>query len=177
MPNLFGVKNQVQIGESGLYFNAARAMAGFRLSSIDDITGGGGLIGGLLDILRGRDSWGNDMVGKHDPAIKQLTARLDAFSKQFLPSITLGRYGRQGLAIATGNNPKNAYDEPMGLGELAGRFIGLRMINEKKELRSAAINAKNRYKKAKEKGDEGAMVVALNDFMACKAAASDMGVS
>ena len=177
LPNLFGVKNQVQIGESGLYFNAARAMAGFRLSSIDDITGGGGLIGGLLDILRGRDSWGNDMVGKHDPAIKQLTARLDAFSKQFLPSITLGRYGRQGLAIATGNNPKNAYDEPMGLGELAGRFMGLRMINEKKELRSAAINAKNRYKKAKEKGDEGAMVVALNDFMACKAAASDMGVS
>ena len=177
LPNLFGVKNQVQIGESGLYFNAARAMAGFRLSSIDDITGGGGLIGGLLDILRGRDSWGNDMVGKHDPAIKQLTARLDAFSKQFLPSITLGRYGRQGLAIATGNNPKNAYDEPMGLGELAGRFIGLRMINEKKELRSAAINAKNRYKKAKEKGDDGAMEVALNDFMACKAAASDMGVS
>ena len=177
LPNLFGVKNQVQIGESGLYFNAARAMAGFRLSSIDDITGGGGLIGGLLDILRGRDSWGNDMVGKHDPAIKQLTARLDAFSKQFLPSITLGRYGRQGLAIATGNNPKNAYDEPMGLGELAGRFMGLRMINEKKELRSAAISAKNRYKKAKEKGDEGAMVVALNDFMACKAAASDMGVS
>lgn len=177
LPNLFGVKNQVQIGESGLYFNAARAMAGFRLSSIDDITGGGGLIGGLLDILRGRDSWGNDMVGKHDPAIKQLTARLDAFSKQFLPSITLGRYGRQGLAIATGNNPKNAYDEPMGLGELAGRFMGLRMINEKKELRSAAINAKNRYKKAKEKGDEGAMVVALNDFMACKAAAADMGVS
>lgn len=177
LPNLFGVKNQVQIGESGLYFNAARAMAGFRLSSIDDITGGGGLIGGLLDILRGRDSWGNDMVSKHDPAIKQLTARLDAFSKQFLPSITLGRYGRQGLAIATGNNPKNAYDEPMGLGELAGRFMGLRMINEKKELRSAAINAKNRYKKAKEKGDEGAMVVALNDFMACKAAASDMGVS
>ncbi|WP_096013520.1 PBECR2 nuclease fold domain-containing protein [Campylobacter lanienae] len=177
LPNLFGVKNQVQIGESGLYFNAARAMAGFRLSSIDDITGGGGLIGGLLDILRGRDSWGNDMVGKHDPAIKQLTARLDAFSKQFLPSITLGRYGRQGLAIATGNNPKNAYDEPMGLGELAGRFMGLRMINEKKELRSAAINAKNRYKKAKEKGDDGAMVVALNDFMACKAAASDMGVS
>ena len=177
LPNLFGVKNQVQIGESGLYFNAARAMAGFRLSSIDDITGGGGLIGGLLDILRGRDSWGNDMVGKHDPAIKQLTARLDAFSKQFLPSITLGRYGRQGLAIAIGNNPKNAYDEPMGLGELAGRFMGLRMINEKKELRSAAINAKNRYKKAKEKGDEGAMVVALNDFMACKAAASDMGVS
>ncbi|WP_096027423.1 PBECR2 nuclease fold domain-containing protein [Campylobacter lanienae] len=177
LPNLFGVKNQVQIGESGLYFNAARAMAGFRLSSIDDITGGGGLIGGLLDILRGRDSWGNDMVGKHDPAIKQLTARLDAFSKQFLPSITLGRYGRQGLAIATGNNPKNAYDEPMGLGELAGRFMGLRMINEKKELRSAAINAKNRYKKAKEKGDEGAMVVALNDFIACKAAASDMGVS
>lgn len=177
LPNLFGVKNQVQIGESGLYFNAARAMAGFRLSSIDDITGGGGLIGGLLDILRGRDSWGNDMVGKHDPAIKQLTARLDAFSKQFLPSITLGRYGRQGLAIATGNNPKNAYDEPMGLGELAGRFMGLRMINEKKELRSAAISAKNRYKKAKEKGDEGAMVVALNDFMACRAAASDMGVS
>ncbi|WP_086256456.1 hypothetical protein [Campylobacter vicugnae] len=177
LPNLFGVKNQVQIGESGLYFNAARAMAGFRLSSIDDITGGGGLVGGLLDILRGRDSWGNDMVGKHDPAIKQLTARLDAFSKQFLPSITLGRYGRQGLAIATGNNPKNAYDEPMGLGELAGRFMGLRMINEKKELRSAAINAKNRYKKAKSKGDEGAMVVALNDFMACKAAAADMGVS
>lgn len=177
LPNLFGVKNQVQIGESGLYFNAARAMAGFRLSSIDDITGGGGLIGGLLDILRGRDSWGNDMVSKHDPAIKQLTARLDAFSKQFLPSITLGRYGRQGLAIATGNNPKNAYDEPMGLGELAGRFMGLRMINEKKELRSAAISAKNRYKKAKEKGDEGAMVVALNDFMACKAAAADMGVS
>ena len=177
LPNLFGVKNQVQIGDSGLYFNAARAMAGFRLSSIDDITGGGGLVGGLLDILRGRDSWGNDMVGKHDPAIKQLTARLDAFSKQFLPSITLGRYGRQGVAIATGNNPKNAYDEPMGIGELAGRFIGIRMINEKKELRSAAISAKNRYKKAKEKGDEGAMAVALNDYMACKAAASDMGVS
>ena len=177
LPNLFGVKNQVQVGESGLYFNAARAMAGFRLSSIDDITGGGGLVGGLLDILRGRDSWGNEMVGKHDPAIKQLTARLDAFSKQFLPSITLGRYGRQGLAIATGNNPKNAYDEPMGLGELAGRFVGLRMINEKKELRSAAINAKNRYKKAKDKGDEGAMVVALNDYEACRAAASDMGVS
>lgn len=177
LPNLFGVKNQVQVGQTGLYFNAARAMAGFRLSSIDDITGGGGLVGGLLDILRGRDSWGNDMVGKHDPAIKQLTARLDAFSKQFLPSITLGRYGRQGLAIATGNNPKNAYDEPMGLGELAGRFIGLRMINEKKELRSAAINAKNRYKKAKDKEDVGAMAVALNDYEACRAAASDMGVS
>ncbi|MBQ7135381.1 hypothetical protein [Campylobacter sp.] len=177
LPNLFGVKNQVQVGESGLYFNAARAMAGFRLSSIDDITGGGGLVGGLLDILRGKDSWGNEMVGKHDPAIKQLTARLDAFSKQFLPSITLGRYGRQGLAIATGNNPKNAYDKPMGLGELAGRFVGLRMINEKKELRSAAINAKNRYKKAKDKGDEGAMAVALNDYEACRAAASDMGVS
>lgn len=177
LPNLFGVKNQVQVGESGLYFNAARAMAGFRLSSIDDITGGGGLIGGLLDILRGRDSWGNEMVGEHDPAIKQLTARLDAFSKQFLPSITLGRYARQGLGIATGNNPKNAYNEPMGLGELAGRFIGLRMINEKKELRSAAINAKNRYKKAKDKEDVGAMVVALNDYEACRAAASDMGVS
>ncbi|MBR2148390.1 MAG: hypothetical protein IJ965_03020, partial [Campylobacter sp.] len=177
LPNLFGVKNQVQVGESGLYFNAARAMAGFRLSSIDDITGGGGLVGGLLDILRGRDSWGNEMVGKHDPAIKQLTARLDAFSKQFLPSITLGRYGRQGLAIATGNNPKNAYDEPMGLGELAGRFVGLRMINEKKELRSAAINAKNRYKKAKDKEDVGAMAVALNDYEACRVAASDMGVS
>lgn len=177
LPNLFGVKNQVQVGESGLYFNAARAMAGFRLSSIDDITGGGGLIGGLLDILRGRDSWGNEMVGKHDPAIKQLTARLDAFSKQFLPSITLGRYARQGLGIATGNNPKNAYNEPMGLGELAGRFVGLRMINEKKELRSAAINAKNRYKKAKDKEDVGAMVVALNDYEACRAAASDMGVS
>ena len=177
LPNLFGVKNQVQVGESGLYFNAARAMAGFRLSSIDDITGGGGLIGGLLDILRGRDSWGNEMVGKHDPAIKQLTARLDAFSKQFLPSITLGRYARQGLGIATNNNPKNAYDEPMGLGELAGRFVGLRMINEKKELRSAAINAKNRYKKAKDKEDVGAMAVALNDYEACRAAASDMGVS
>lgn len=177
LPNLFGVKNQVQVGESGLYFNAARAMAGFRLSSIDDITGGGGLIGGLLDILRGRDSWGNEMVGKHDPAIKQLTARLDAFSKQFLPSITLGRYARQGLGIATNNNPKNAYNEPMGLGELAGRFIGLRMINEKKELRSAAINAKNRYKKAKDKEDVGAMAVALNDYEACRAAASDMGVS
>lgn len=177
LPNLFGVKNQVQVGESGLYFNAARAMAGFRLSSIDDITGGGGLVGGLLDILRGRDSWGNEMAREHDPAIKQLTARLDAFSKQFLPSITLGRYGRQGLAIATGNNPKNAYDEPMGLGELAGRFVGLRMINEKKELRSAAINAKNRYKKAKDKEDVGAMAVALNDYEACRAAASDMGVS
>ena len=177
LPNLFGVKNQVQVGQTGLYFNAARAMAGFRLSSIDDITGGGGLIGGLLDILRGRDSWGNEMVGKHDPAIKQLTARLDAFSKQFLPSITLGRYARQGLGIATGNNPKNAYNEPMGLGELAGRFVGLRMINEKKELRSAAINAKNRYKKAKDKEDVGAMVVALNDYEACRAAASDMGVS
>ena len=177
LPNLFGVKNQVQVGESGLYFNAARAMAGFRLSSIDDITGGGGLVGGLLDILRGRDSWGNEMAREHDPAIKQLTARLDAFSKQFLPSITLGRYGRQGLAIATGNNPKNAYNEPMGLGELAGRFVGLRMINEKKELRSAAINAKNRYKKAKDKEDVGAMAVALNDYEACRAAASDMGVS
>ncbi|ALV24922.1 hypothetical protein CIG2463D_1353 [Campylobacter iguaniorum] len=150
-PNFMGVKNWTALGDSGISLNTGRLIPGMRLNTYEDILGGGGFIRGAIDAFNGRNSFGGSVLKEDDGAIASGLKIVDLISKQFLPTYSVGRYGRQ-LISAPFGGVKDANGEEVGVGGVLLRGVGVRAMNEKKEL-NKNVNKAEKTLKDDEKSD------------------------
>jgi len=140
-PNVFGLKAWARIGDSDTYFNAGRAVPGFRFDEMFDLKGGG-FIGGLVQIIFfGKSPLGYDIEGKEDSRAESARKRAKELAKNYLPSFTIGRYGQQlgeqALSDITGDKdfaPKDYNKDELGYSGILKRSVGARRFNQQKEL-------------------------------------------
>ncbi|WP_297945519.1 LPD23 domain-containing protein [uncultured Campylobacter sp.] len=142
-PNVFGLKTWARVGNSDTYFNAGRAVPGFRFDEMFDLKGGG-FIGGLVQIIFfGKSPLGYDIESKEDSGAESARKRAKELAKNYLPSFTIGRYGQQlgeqALSDITGDKdyaPKDYNKDELGYAGILKRSVGARRFNQQKELNS-----------------------------------------
>ncbi len=140
-PNVFGLKTWARVGNSDTYFNAGRAVPGFRFDEMFDLKGGG-FIGGLVQIIFfGKSPLGYDIESKEDSGAESARKRAKELAKNYLPSFTIGRYGQllgeQALSDITGDKdfaPKDYNKDELGYSGILKRSVGGRRFNQQKEL-------------------------------------------
>ena len=140
-PNVFGLKTWARVGNSDTYFNAGRAVPGFRFDEMFDLKGGG-FIGGLVQIIFfGKSPLGYDIESKEDSGAESARKRAKELAKNYLPSFTIGRYGQllgeQALSDITGDKdfaPKDYNKDELGYSGILKRSVGARRFNQQKEL-------------------------------------------
>nr|DAI57543.1 MAG TPA: PolyVal ADP-Ribosyltransferase [Caudoviricetes sp.] len=140
-PNVFGLKTWARVGNSDTYFNAGRAVPGFRFDEMFDLKGGG-FIGGLVQIIFfGKSPLGYDIESKEDSGAESARKRAKELAKNYLPSFTIGRYGQllgeQALSDITGDKdyaPKDYNKDELGYAGILKRSVGARRFNQQKEL-------------------------------------------
>ena len=140
-PNVFGLKTWARVGNTDTYFNAGRAVPGFRFDEMFDLKGGG-FIGGLVQIIFfGKSPLGYDIESKEDSGAESARKRAKELAKNYLPSFTIGRYGQQlgeqALSDITGDKdyaPKDYNKDELGYAGILKRSVGGRRFNQQKEL-------------------------------------------
>lgn len=159
--NLFGVKEWADLG-SGWYFNAGRMIPAMKFGGVNfetniDTNLGFGFVGSFVQIAAGKTPLGYDIAGKYDSTLETVGKKIMVAAENYLPPMTIGRYGQRTVGIALGDAglvepKKNYYDEPLGYEELAGRAVGVRRFNETAELqgKANALNSERKYKNKNE---------------------------
>lgn len=140
-PNVFGLKAWARIGDSDTYFNAGRAAPGFRFDDVFE--GGWGFVGGLVNIASGKSTLGYNITSEDDPKAVKIAKSVKEAAKNYLPTLTIGRYGQQlggqALSDITGDKdfaPKDYNKDELGYAGIFGRGVGRRRFNQQKELNS-----------------------------------------
>ena len=138
-PNVFGLKAWARIGDSDTYFNAGRAAPGFRFDDVFE--GGWGFVGGLVNIASGKSTLGYNITSEDDPKAVKVAKSVKEAAKNYLPTLTIGRYGQQlgeqALSDITGNKdfaPKDYNKDELGYAGILKRGVGARRFNQQKEL-------------------------------------------
>lgn len=138
-PNVFGLKTWARVGKSDTYFNAGRAAPGFRFDDVFE--GGWGFVGGLVNIASGKSTLGYNIVSEDDPKAVKIAKSVKEAAKNYLPTLTIGRYGQQlgeqALSDITGDKdfaPKDYNKDELGYAGIFGRGVGRRRFNQQKEL-------------------------------------------
>lgn len=140
-PNVFGLKAWARIGDSDTYFNAGRAAPGFRFDDVFE--GGWGFVGGLVNIASGKSTLGYNITSEDDPKAVKVAKSVKEAAKNYLPTLTIGRYGQQlgeqALSDITGDKdfaPKDYNKDELGYSGILKRGVGARRFNQQKELNS-----------------------------------------
>lgn len=138
-PNVFGLKTWARIGDSDTYFNAGRAAPGFRFDDVFE--GGWGFVGGLVNIASGKSTLGYNITSEDDPKAVKVAKSVKEAAKNYLPTLTIGRYGQQlgeqALSDITGDKdfaPKDYNKDELGYVGILKRGVGARRFNQQKEL-------------------------------------------
>lgn len=138
-PNVFGLKAWARIGDSDTYFNAGRAAPGFRFDDVFE--GGWGFVGGLVNIASGKSTLGYNITSEDDPKAVKVAKSVKEAAKNYLPTLTIGRYGQQlgeqALSDITGDKdyaPKDYNKDELGYAGILKRGVGARRFNQQKEL-------------------------------------------
>lgn len=138
-PNVFGLKAWARIGDSDTYFNAGRAAPGFRFDDVFE--GGWGFVGGLVNIASGKSTLGYNITSEDDPKAVKIAKSAKEAAKNYLPTLTIGRYGQQlgeqALSDITGDKdlaPKDYNKDELGYAGILKRGVGARRFNQQKEL-------------------------------------------
>ncbi|WP_299085924.1 LPD23 domain-containing protein [uncultured Campylobacter sp.] len=138
-PNVFGLKAWARIGDSDTYFNAGRAAPGFRFDDVFE--GGWGFVGGLVNIANGKSTLGYNITSEDDPKAVKVAKSVKEAAKNYLPTLTIGRYGQQlgeqALSDITGDKdfaPKDYNKDELGYAGILKRGVGARRFNQQKEL-------------------------------------------
>ena len=138
-PNVFGLKAWARIGDSDTYFNAGRAAPGFRFDDVFE--GGWGFVGGLVNIASGKSTLGYNITSEDDPKAVKIAKSVKEAAKNYLPTLTIGRYGQQlgeqALSDITGDKdyaPKDYNKDELGYSGILKRGVGARRFNQQKEL-------------------------------------------
>lgn len=138
-PNVFGLKAWARIGDSDTYFNAGRAAPGFRFDDVFE--GGWGFVGGLVNIASGKSTLGYNITSEDDPKAVKIAKSVKEAAKNYLPTLTIGRYGQQlgeqALSDITGDKdfaPKDYNKDELGYAGILKRGVGARRFNQQKEL-------------------------------------------
>jgi len=138
-PNVFGLKAWARIGDSDTYFNAGRAAPGFRFDDVFE--GGWGFVGGLVNIASGKSTLGYNITSEDDPKAVKVAKSVKEAAKNYLPTLTIGRYGQQlgeqALSDITGDKdfaPKDYNKDELGYSGILKRGVGARRFNQQKEL-------------------------------------------
>lgn len=138
-PNVFGLKAWARIGDSDTYFNAGRAAPGFRFDDVFE--GGWGFVGGLGNIASGKSTLGYNIISEDDPKAVKIAKSVKEAAKNYLPTLTIGRYGQQlgeqALSDITGDKdfaPKDYNKDELGYSGILKRGVGARRFNQQKEL-------------------------------------------
>ena len=138
-PNVFGLKAWARIGDSDTYFNAGRAAPGFRFDDVFE--GGWGFVGGLVNIASGKSTLGYNITSEDDPKSVKVAKSVKEAAKNYLPTLTIGRYGQQlgeqALSDITGDKdfaPKDYNKDELGYSGILKRGVGARRFNQQKEL-------------------------------------------
>jgi len=138
-PNVFGLKAWARIGDSDTYFNAGRAAPGFRFDDVFE--GGWGFVGGLVNIASGKSTLGYNITSEDDPKAVKVAKSVKEAAKNYLPTLTIGRYGQQlgeqALSDITGDKdfaPKDYNKDELGYSVILKRGVGARRFNQQKEL-------------------------------------------
>ena len=138
-PNVFGLKAWARIGDSDTYFNAGRAAPGFRFDDVFE--GGWGFVGGLVNIASGKSTLGYSITSEDDPKAVKIAKSVKEAAKNYLPTLTIGRYGQQlgeqALSDITGDKdfaPKDYNKDELGYSGILKRGVGARRFNQQKEL-------------------------------------------
>ena len=140
-PNVFGLKTWARVGNTDTYFNAGRAVPGFRFDEVFKVDGGG-FVGGLMQIVFfGKSPLGYDIESKEDSGAESARKRAKEVAKNYLPTFTIGRYGQllgeQALSDITGDKdfaPKDYNKDELGYIGTLKRSVGGRRFNQQKEL-------------------------------------------
>lgn len=141
LPNVFGLKTWARVGNTDTYFNAGRAVPGFRFDEVFKVDGGG-FVGGLMQIVFfGKSPLGYDIESKEDSGAESARKRAKEVAKNYLPTFTIGRYGQQlgeqALSDITGDKdfaPKDYNKDELGYAGILKRGVGARRFNQQKEL-------------------------------------------
>nr|DAS24729.1 MAG TPA: Large polyvalent protein associated domain 23 [Caudoviricetes sp.] len=140
-PNVFGLKTWARVGNSDTYFNAGRAAPGFRFDDVFE--GGWGFVGGLVNIASGKSTLGYNITSEDDPKAVKIAKSAKEAAKNYLPTLTIGRYGQQlgeqALSDITGDKdfaPKDYNKDELGYSGILKRGVGARRFNQQKELNS-----------------------------------------
>lgn len=138
-PNVFGLKTWARVGNSDTYFNAGRAAPGFRFDDVFE--GGWGFVGGLVNIANGKSTLGYNITSEDDSKAVKIAKSAKEAAKNYLPTLTIGRYGQQlgeqALSDITGNKdfaPKDYNKDELGYAGILKRGVGARRFNQQKEL-------------------------------------------
>lgn len=143
--NLYLAKEWSELGNSGWYLNAGRMIPGMRFGAMSiDM----GFIGATSAILKGKTPLGYNISNKYDTTSEKIAKQVFAAFENYAPPLTFGRYGQRAVKKLAGLEQKNYYNEDMSWGEFAGRALGVRKFNNKKEAQKRLRDAKNklRYK-------------------------------
>ncbi len=144
--NMFYTKEWVRLG-NGYYFNAGRMIPGTKL----DFDFGGFWTGGMY-IIDNKTPLGYSISNKYDNEMEKYAKQVLVSMESYLPSITFGRYGQRLTKQALGEagiieEPINRVTKkPDTTGAIVQRALGIREVNEKKELKSKLKKAKNARK-------------------------------
>ncbi|MDR2035001.1 MAG: hypothetical protein LBP89_10340 [Helicobacteraceae bacterium] len=159
--NLFGAKNYIPIG-NGAYLNLGRALPGLKFAAPEF----GGFVTGISHIASGQSTRGYDLSGKYDDAIDRATNIMLEASRNYLPSMTLGRYAQGAVKIAAGAELKE--NEPKSMGWLAARALGIREFNPAREIQRNLNSAKNKLREDEEdyKNDRTRLLAARAEYAA-----------
>ena len=138
-PNVFGLKTWARVGNSDTYFNTGRAAPGFRFDDVFE--GGWGFVGGLVNIASGKSTLGYNITSEDDPKAVKVAKSVKEAAKNYLPTLTIGRYGQQlgeqALSDITGDKdfaPKDYNKDELGYSGILKRGVGERRFNQQKEL-------------------------------------------
>lgn len=164
LPNLFFTDSWVELGGTGVYFNAGRLMPAMRFDGFDGFKIGGGFVGTMLNLADGRTSLGYEYISKNDANTVKWIKRLEETTKNFLPSMTMGRYAQNygKLAINSLFDEKNkpfsaitdSNKQELSAGMVAARMAGVRELGQGRNAQQALNENARKLRLALSNGDK-----------------------
>jgi len=147
--NVLGVKSWSPLGSTGWFWNSGRLIPGMRFGEIDVLDWKGGFVGGMTDIVRGRNPLGGYPITKEDDSTSvKVGKRIVEAAQSYLPSLTFGRYGQRFAGKATGINPrKDEFGDEMDYSQIFAQGLGVRHFNEEKEIKKKLSELDKKAKK------------------------------
>ena len=159
--NLFLAKQWISIG-NGARLNLGRALPGMKFAAPEF----GGFATGISNALSGKSTLGYDLSGKNDDMPDRALNILLEAAENYLPPLTVGRYGQGAVKIAAGRPPQNSYQQDMGMAELMMRALGVRKFNAAREIQRRLNSAERRLREKEEdyKGDRARLSQARAEY-------------
>lgn len=166
LPNMFFTDSWVRVGKGDMAVNVGRILPGARLGDLNSVFGGG-FIYSFFTAMNGKTSLGYDYIKEDDNTLVAAAKLAEELTKNYLPSVTMGRYfqgfGKMAVnEVLTNLNIAQKYHLPVakdsrgneiGVSELALRLLGVRDMRVNKSYQQSYNKAIKEAKNAKKDGD------------------------